>query len=90
MQKKADKMNEDLLSENKESKGLWDSIARCVIRPASVLAHTPLCLLVPVRSFFFFFLMPVQVTGSSSCGVVGRSVGRPVSRPVGRVSDDVS
>ncbi|XP_075896251.1 UDP-glucose:glycoprotein glucosyltransferase 2 isoform X2 [Nelusetta ayraudi] len=28
VQKKADKMNEDLLSENKESKGLWDSIAR--------------------------------------------------------------
>lgn len=39
VQKKADKMNEDLLSENKESKGLWDSIARCVVRPALILAH---------------------------------------------------
>uniref|UniRef100_A0A8C2Z3Y5 UDP-glucose ceramide glucosyltransferase-like 1 n=1 Tax=Cyclopterus lumpus TaxID=8103 RepID=A0A8C2Z3Y5_CYCLU len=29
VQKKADKMNEDLLSENSESKGIWDSIARC-------------------------------------------------------------
>ncbi|TNN43966.1 hypothetical protein EYF80_045851 [Liparis tanakae] len=28
VQKKADKMNEDLLSENSESKGIWDSIAR--------------------------------------------------------------
>ncbi|KAM9802668.1 UDP-glucose:glycoprotein glucosyltransferase 2 isoform 1-T1 [Syngnathus typhle] len=28
VQKKADKMNEDLLSETSESKGLWDSIAR--------------------------------------------------------------
>uniref|UniRef100_A0A8C2XG78 UDP-glucose ceramide glucosyltransferase-like 1 n=1 Tax=Cyclopterus lumpus TaxID=8103 RepID=A0A8C2XG78_CYCLU len=27
VQKKADKMNEDLLSENSESKGIWDSIA---------------------------------------------------------------
>uniref|UniRef100_A0A3Q3XP66 UDP-glucose ceramide glucosyltransferase-like 1 n=1 Tax=Mola mola TaxID=94237 RepID=A0A3Q3XP66_MOLML len=27
VQKKADKMNEDLLSENNESKGIWDSIA---------------------------------------------------------------
>uniref|UniRef100_A0A8C5CEX1 UDP-glucose glycoprotein glucosyltransferase 2 n=1 Tax=Gadus morhua TaxID=8049 RepID=A0A8C5CEX1_GADMO len=30
VQKKADKMNEDLLSESVESRGLWDSIARCV------------------------------------------------------------
>uniref|UniRef100_A0A668AUE2 UDP-glucose ceramide glucosyltransferase-like 1 n=1 Tax=Myripristis murdjan TaxID=586833 RepID=A0A668AUE2_9TELE len=30
VQKKADKINEDLLSEATESKGLWDSIARCV------------------------------------------------------------
>uniref|UniRef100_A0A8C9WVN0 UDP-glucose ceramide glucosyltransferase-like 1 n=1 Tax=Sander lucioperca TaxID=283035 RepID=A0A8C9WVN0_SANLU len=29
VQKKAEKINEDLLSENSESKGLWDSIARC-------------------------------------------------------------
>lgn len=31
VQKKAEKINEDLLSENSESKGIWDSIARCVI-----------------------------------------------------------
>lgn len=31
MQKKADKISEDLLSENSESKGIWDSIARCVL-----------------------------------------------------------
>uniref|UniRef100_A0A671W0T8 UDP-glucose glycoprotein glucosyltransferase 2 n=1 Tax=Sparus aurata TaxID=8175 RepID=A0A671W0T8_SPAAU len=29
VQKKADKISEDLLSENSESKGIWDSIARC-------------------------------------------------------------
>uniref|UniRef100_A0A665TMK4 UDP-glucose ceramide glucosyltransferase-like 1 n=1 Tax=Echeneis naucrates TaxID=173247 RepID=A0A665TMK4_ECHNA len=29
VQKKADKINEDLLSETSESKGIWDSIARC-------------------------------------------------------------
>uniref|UniRef100_A0A8C2XGP4 UDP-glucose ceramide glucosyltransferase-like 1 n=1 Tax=Cyclopterus lumpus TaxID=8103 RepID=A0A8C2XGP4_CYCLU len=34
VQKKADKMNEDLLSENSESKGIWDSIARC-LKPTS-------------------------------------------------------
>lgn len=31
VQKKAEKINEDLLSDNSESKGLWDSIARYVI-----------------------------------------------------------
>ncbi len=31
MQKKAEKINEDLLSENSESKGIWDSIARFVL-----------------------------------------------------------
>uniref|UniRef100_A0A3Q3JAS6 UDP-glucose ceramide glucosyltransferase-like 1 n=1 Tax=Monopterus albus TaxID=43700 RepID=A0A3Q3JAS6_MONAL len=29
VQKKAEKINEDLLSETSESKGIWDSIARC-------------------------------------------------------------
>uniref|UniRef100_A0A672JQ03 UDP-glucose ceramide glucosyltransferase-like 1 n=1 Tax=Salarias fasciatus TaxID=181472 RepID=A0A672JQ03_SALFA len=33
VQKKADKISEDLLSETSESKGIWDSIARCVISP---------------------------------------------------------
>lgn len=32
-------MNEDLLSENSESKGIWDSIARYVIYSHIILRH---------------------------------------------------
>ncbi|KAG7252867.1 hypothetical protein CRUP_037483, partial [Coryphaenoides rupestris] len=44
--KKAEKINEDLLSESTESRGLWDSIARIMM--LSVLRHTE----TPVKFWF--------------------------------------
>lgn len=60
MQKKADKISEDLLSETSESKGIWDSIARCVIFSGIQLQDCLLVLLPSER------LIPLTDTTVSS------------------------
>lgn len=60
MQKKADKISEDLLSETSESKGIWDSIARCVIFSGIQLRDCLLVLLPSER------LIPLTDTTVSS------------------------